>query len=114
MGFLDIMTKIRQLDHLFARWLLRHFYFLFFQLVLVGIFFFFLLLTFKTLDIAGTITTPYSIERLLFHQNLHTLVVILLLLLNSFWMLYMFNGLERIRSLLKDINFNLMRRRNPS
>lgn len=108
----DIMNKIRQLDHIFARWLLRHFYFIFFQVVLIGLFFFFLLLTFKTIDVADTITSPYSVERMLFHQNIQMLVVILLLLLNSFWMLYMFNGLERIRGLLKDINFNLIRRRN--
>ena len=113
MGIPDIMNKIRQLDHLFARWLLRHFYFLFFQIVLIGIFFFFLILTFKTIDVAETIIAPYSVERMLFHHSIQMLVVILLLLLNSFWMLYMFNGLERIRGLLKDINFNLIRRRNP-
>jgi hypothetical protein len=34
------------------------------------------------------------------------------MLLNSFWMLFMFSGMLKIRNVLKDIDFNLSRRKN--
>ncbi len=112
MPFDDFMSKVRQMDNYFARWLMRHFYFLFFEIVLVGVFFIFIYDAFKTIDLASDFTRQSSVEKLLAQQNINTLIIILLLLLNSFWMLYMFNGLERLRVLLKDISFSLMRRKN--
>ena len=110
--FDNFMSKIRQLDNHVARWMMRHFYFLFFQIVLAGIFFIFIYNTFKALDLADSSTSQTTVEKLLAQQNINTLIVILLLLLNSFWMLYMFNGMERLRLILKDISFSLMRRKN--
>lgn len=107
----NFMSKIRQMDNYFARWLMRHFYFLFFEIVLVGIFFIFIFNTFKAIDLAYNNAPQTSVEKLLAQQNINTLIIILLLLLNSFWMLYMFNGMERLRILLKDISFSLMRRK---
>ena len=50
-------------------------------------------------------------ERLLLQQSINTLIIVFLLLLNSFWMLYVFNEIMRMRAVLKDINFGLSRRR---
>ena len=40
------------------------------------------------------------------------LVIVILFLFNSFWMLYIFSSLLRIRSLLRNMDFNLSRRSN--
>jgi hypothetical protein len=111
MSWEDMLSKVRQLDNFVARWMLRHFYFLFFELVLVGLFFVFLLHIFRTLDLTSAETSASLTEKLLVQQNINTLIIIGLLFLNSFWMLYMFNGLERIRIILKDLSYSLTRRK---
>ncbi len=111
MSFQDFMVKVRQWDNACARWMLRHFYILFFEFVLVIIFFLFLFNTLKTLDISSNIGSRNIVEKLLFQQSIHTLMIIFLLLLNSFWMLYVFNELTRLRAVLKDISFGLSRRK---
>jgi len=111
MSFDDFMAKIRYWDNRCARWMMRHFYIIFFEFVLVAIFFIFFFNTFRALDIFASVPSDDVIGNLLIQQNTHTLIIIVLLLLNSFWMLFMFNGLNRLRILLKDINFTLMRRK---
>ena len=111
MSFQDFMIKVRQWDNSCARWMLRHFYLLFFEFVLVIIFFFFLINTLKTIDISSDIGSNNIMEKLLLQQSINTLIIVFLLLLNSFWMLYVFNEIMRMRAVLKDINFGLSRRR---
>jgi len=111
MSWEDVLSKVRQIDNFLARWLLRHFYFLFFELVLVILFFVFLFQILHTLDLASEAASQNLLEKLIAQQNINTLLILGLLFLNSFWMLFMFNGMERLRVLLKDIGFNLARRK---
>ncbi|MCK5581186.1 MAG: hypothetical protein KAJ18_07920 [Candidatus Omnitrophica bacterium] len=111
MPFKDFMTKVRHFDNLCARWMMRHFYIVFFEFVLVFIFFIFFFNILRNIDLAAQITTDNLTEKLLLQQSTNTLIIIVLLLLNSFWMLYIFNGMNRLRIILKDISFALSRRR---
>ncbi len=113
MGVSDLFSKVRQLDNLFARWLMRHFYFIFFEFVLVGVFFLYFYEAKRTLDQLTLTSSTTKVEALLGQQNINTLIIGALMILNSFWMLYMFNGIERLRVILKDISYSLMRRKSP-
>ncbi|HPB69194.1 MAG TPA: hypothetical protein PKU74_09855, partial [Candidatus Omnitrophota bacterium] len=53
-------------------------------------------------------TSEYLLAQVVFNIRL----IVVLLLLNSFWMLYIFNGMNRLRTLLKEISFNLSKRRS--
>lgn len=112
MPFKDIMSKVRHIDNIFARWMLKHFYILFFELVLVITFFFFFFSTLKVIDISHEISPNNITTLLIFQQTANTLVIIFLLLLNSFWMLFIFSGINRLRLVLKEINYNLIRQKN--
>ena len=111
MAFKDFMNKIRYLDNLAAKWLMRHFYFMFFQIVLFGIFLFWFVNMFNVIDISYQISKASALERAAMTQSVNTTIITLLLLLNSFWMLYIFNGIQRLVNLLKDVSYNINRLR---
>ena len=113
MSFEDFMSKVRQLDNLAARWMMRHFYILFFEFVLVIIFFIFFFNLLRSLDLGSQIPHGQLLDQLVHQQLLNTQIIIVLLLLNSFWMLYIFNGMTRLRAILKEISFHLSRRNRP-
>jgi len=112
MGYHDFMNKVRQWDNRSAQWIIRHFYILFFEVILAGIFLATLWNASKIIDVAVIIHKDNLLERLMLTQSINTLLITLLLLFNSFWILYIFGSLLRLRSLLKNIDFNLSRRRN--
>lgn len=112
MGFNDVMNKVRQWDNRSAQWIVRHFYILFFEIILVVIFVATFINALKIIDVGIDIQKGTLLERLLMTQSINTLLIVILLLFNSFWMLYIFGSLLRLRSLLKNIDFNLSRRRN--
>lgn len=103
------MVKVRYLDNLTAKWLMRHFYFMFFQIALFIIFLFWFVNMFNVIDVNYQASRPSVLERAVMTQSVNTTIMALLLLLNSFWMLYVFNGIQRITNLLKDINYNIHR-----
>jgi hypothetical protein len=111
MAFKDFMTKIRYWDNLTAKWLMRHFYFMFFQIVLFVIFLFWFVNMFNVIDTNYQISRTSVLERAIMTQSINTTIVVLLLLLNSFWMLYIFNGIQRLTNVLKDISYNINRLR---
>ena len=111
MSFQDFMSKVRYWDNICARWMMRHFYTIFFQFVLVIIFLAFFVCVIKSIDLSTHIEDHNMIQQLLFQQSVQTLIIIILLLFNSFWMLYIFNGMNRLRAILKDISFHLSRRK---
>ncbi|HLF17303.1 MAG TPA: hypothetical protein VI749_00205 [Candidatus Omnitrophota bacterium] len=111
MSFNDFMNQIRQWDNTIAKWLMRHFYFMFFQLVLLIIFGFWLTNTVQMIDVSFQLSESSLMERLAVTQTINTSIIVLILLLNSFWVLYVFNGIQRIRNILKDINFNISKLR---
>jgi len=105
----DIMSKIRNWDNTCARWMMRHFYFVFFEFVLVAVFFTFFFNFLRTFDVGANIPPGSVTDQLLYHQLANSHLIVGLMILNSFWMLFMFNGINRLRLLLRDINYNLMR-----
>lgn len=111
MTFKEFMTKIRYWDNLTAKWLMRHFYFMFFQVVLFIIFLFWFVNMFNVIDVNYQISKSSILERAVMTQSVNTTIIVLLLLLNSFWMLYIFNGIQRLTNILKDISYNINRLR---
>ena len=111
MSFQDFMTKVRYWDNRFAKWMLGHFYTIFFEFVLVMVFLIFFINIFKTIDLSTQVEPGNVTGQLLLQQSIHSLLIIFLLVMNSFWMLFIFNGMNRLRIILKDISFHLMRRK---
>jgi hypothetical protein len=110
MSFADLMNKVRQWDNRSAQWMMKHFYMLFFEFILVGVFVFFFMNSFKIVDASYHVQgDPYS--NLMLAQTVNTSLIVVLLLFNSFWMLYIFNSILRLRGVLKNIDYNLSRRR---
>lgn len=111
MAFADFMNKVRQLDTQASRWMMRHFYILFFEFILIILFFVFLMSSFHAIDIAKESTKGDMVQQLLIVQTTATHLIVILMLLNSFWMLYMFSEVSRIKTVLKDISFYQSRRK---
>ena len=107
MPFQEFMSKIRHWDNRCSRWMMRHFYILFFEFVLVAIFFAFFFSTLKAFDLSARISGDNVMQQIALQQLFNIRLIVILLLLNSFWMLYIFNGMSRLRSLLKEICFQL-------
>jgi uncharacterized BrkB/YihY/UPF0761 family membrane protein len=106
------MNKVRYWDNQSTRWFIRHFYLMFFQIILVAIFIIFFVNALRVIDVIITAEQTDIVEKLLLTQSVNLSIIVLLLLLNSFWMLFMFNSIIRLRSVLKDINFNIIRSRD--
>jgi hypothetical protein len=104
------MARVRYWDNRMAKWMIRHFYLLFFEIFLVFVFVGLFVITIQVIDVHAEMKNIPS-ERLLFLETVVCILITLLLLLNSFWMLYIFNEMIRTRSTLKEISFNLTRRR---
>jgi len=114
MAFKDFMVKIRYWDNLTAKWLMRHFYFMFFQIVLFIVFLFWFVNMFNVIDVNYQITRSSSVlERAMITQSINTTIMVLLLLLNSFWMLFIFKGIQRLVNLLRDVNYSINRAAHP-
>ena len=109
MSFNDLTNRIRQWDNRSNQWFVRHFYVLFFEMILIVAFVLFFALTINTVNITSDIQKASLAERLLLNQNYLGLLIVFLMLLNSFWMLFMFSGMLKIRNVLKNIDFNLSR-----
>ena len=106
------MSKIHYWDNLVARWLMRHFYFMFFQVVLFVIFLFWFVNMFKVIDDSFRVKGATLLDQISATQSVNLTIIVLLLLLNSFWMLYMFNAIQRLNNTLKDISFGISRMRS--
>jgi len=111
MSFNAFMNTVRQWDNKSNQWFIRHFYVLFFEIILVVAFVFFFGMTINTINAAADAPRAAVLERLIVQQNAISLLIVFLLLLNSFWMLFMFSGMLKIRTVLKNMDFNLSRRR---
>jgi len=104
MSYSDFMNKVRYWDNRTAKWFMRHFYFMFFQIVLVGIFFVWFMNVFSVIDISQAAGNDI-ITRMLKSVSVNISILVLLLLLNSFWLLFMFNSMQRLATILRDISF---------
>ena len=112
MSFQNFMSKVRHWDNLVAKWFMRHFYILFFEFLLVLIFMGFFINVIKIIDTSEIVNKHNAIEQLLFTQNVNILIIVILIFLNSFWMLYMFNSLLRLNSVLKEILYYSRKNKN--
>ncbi|HSV43291.1 MAG TPA: hypothetical protein VLJ10_01930 [Candidatus Bathyarchaeia archaeon] len=111
MSFEKFMEEVRRLDNHCARWMLRHFYTMFFQVVLVVVFFFFFVNTIQNINLSDSTDPTNLTHTILLQQTNNLLLIIFLLLLNSFWMLFIFNNMNRLRIILKDIHYTLLRKK---
>ena len=109
MSFQDLMTKIRYHDNQMARWIMRHFYFMFFQAVLLVIFLFWFVNVFKVIDANYQVTSVDLAAKIQVSQLINSTLLVFLMILNSFWLLFIFNIQQRIFNVLKDLNFVMNR-----
>ena len=107
MGFSNLMVRVRDWDVRSAKWFNRHFYILFFEIFLLVVFFVFFANAIQVIGLGGDIDQKNTLEKLLFAQSVNGLLVVLLLILNSFWVVHLFNTVIRYRAILKDISFNI-------
>ena len=107
MGFSDFMIKVRDWDIRSAKWFSRHFYILFFEIFLLAVFFVFFANAIQVIAVGGEIHPDNISEKLQFAQTVNGLLLVLLVILNSFWIVHLFNTVIRYRAILKDISFNI-------
>jgi hypothetical protein len=109
MSFEDFMNKVRHVDNMTAKWILRHFYVTFFQGVLLIIFLVWFVNMFNVIDATYQSSRFNTTDRLLVGQSVNLTIIVFLMLLNAFWLLYMFTGIQRLTNILKDISYHLSR-----
>ena len=112
MAYNDFMNKIKQWDNRAAQWMSRHFYIILFEIILAIIFLLAFVNTLKILDTAFDIHKNNIIERLLLNQSINTTLIVVLLLLIALGILNIINSKARLRGVLKNIEFNLSKRRS--
>ena len=106
MSYKDFINKVRYWDNILAKWLMRHFYITFFQIVLVIIFFIWFINLIRVVDANFQVNQSNLMEKIFMTQSINTTIIVLLMILNSFWLLYLFSGIQRLRAILKDISYN--------
>jgi len=109
MGYQDFLSKIRYWDNIIAKWMVRHVYILFLQIVLFIIFLFWFVNIFHVMDTSFSIDKANNIERMMSAQSINTAILVFLVLLNSFLMLYIFSSITRLRTVLRDIHYTISR-----
>ena len=114
MSFDNFMAKVRYWDNLTARWIMRHFYIMFFQIVLVVIFFLWFVNTIQVIDITSQVNKVNLTERALSTISVNSTLIVFLILLNSFWLLFTFNSIIRIKTILRDLSYNISKLRDKS
>ena len=108
----NTLNKIRQWDKHSNQWFSKNFSVLLFELVLAVIFVFFIDYMMNIIAISDQVKKASVTEQILMSQAGLMLLVVLLLLFNSFLMLYLFNNILRISGLLKNLDYHLGRRRS--
>lgn len=114
MGQNDWMYKIKQWDNRAAQWMGRHFYIILFEVILVIIFLIAFINTLKLINASFSIQKDNITALLLLNQSINTTLIVMLLLLISLGVLNIINNNSRLRGVLKNIEFNLSKRRNDS
>lgn len=109
--FREFMNKIRYWDNMTSKWMMRHFYFMFFQLVLVLVFFVWFFNAMQVIHFNFEMKPTTIEERIMFPLTINTSVLVFVVILNSFWLLYLFNTMQRMTTLLRDISHHISRLR---
>ena len=112
MSFQDFTSKLRQWDNRSNQWFSKNFSILLFELVLAVIFFFFINTMMDVFTISSQVHRSNIVEQILLSQAGFMMLIVLLLIFNSFLMLYLFNNMLKIRGVLKNLDYSLSRRRD--
>jgi len=112
MGNNEFMNKIRQWDNRASQWMGRHFYIILFEAILVIIFVLAFLNALKILNTSFDVHKDNVTNQLLLSESLNTTLIIMLLILISLGVLNIINGNSRLRNILKNIEFNVSKRRS--
>ena len=107
----DLMYKIKQWDNRAAQWMGRHFYIILFEIILAIIFVLAFVNALKILNISFDVHKTSVADQLLLTQSINTTMIVMLLVLISLVVLNIINSNSRLRSVLKNIEFNLSKRR---
>ena len=110
----DLMNKVRQWDNRAAQWMGRHFYIVLFEIILGIIFIFAFINALKILNISFDVHKNNVTDQLLLVQSINSTLIVMLLLLISLGLLNIINSNSRLRSVLKNIEFNLSKRRSDN
>ena len=108
----DLLNKIRQWDNRAAQWMGRHFYIILFEIILAIIFILAFINALKILNTGFDIHKNSVADQLLLIQATNSTLIVMLLLLISLGVLNIINSNSRLRNILKNIEFNLSKRRS--
>ena len=114
MSYNDLMYKVRQWDNRAAQWMGRHFYIILFEAILAIIFIFAFINALRLLDASFDIHKATIADRLLFNQSVNIVLIVMLLILIALGVLNIINSNLRLRGVLKNIEFNLSKRRTDN
>ena len=114
MAYNDFMNKVKQWDNRAAQWMGRHFYIILFEAILAIIFLFAFINALKILNTGFDVQKNNVADQLLLTQSFNSTLIVMLLILISLGMLNIINANSRLRSVLKNIEFNLSKRRTDS
>ena len=114
MGNNEFMNKIRQWDNRASQWMGRHFYIILFEIILAIIFIFLFINALKILNIGLDVPKNNITDQLLLTQSFNSTLIAMLLILISLGVLNIINSNSRLRSVLKNIEFNLSKRRSDN
>ncbi len=111
MAYNDFMNKVRQWDNRAAQWMGRHFYIILFEAILAIIFLFAFINALKILNTSFDVQKNNVTDQLLLAQSFNSILMVMLLLLISLGVLNIINANSRLRNVIKNIEFNLSKRR---
>ena len=111
MAYNDMMNKVKQWDNRAAQWMGRHFYIILFEVILAIIFLFAFINAVKILNTSFDVRKESIADQLLLVQAYNSTLIVMLLILISLGVLNLINSNSRLRNVLKNIEFNLSRRR---
>jgi len=110
----DLMNKLKQWDNRAAQWMGRHFYVILFEAILAIIFLLSFINALKLINTSFDIQKGNVTDQLLLTQSINMTLIVMLLLLIALGVLNIINSNSRLRSVLKNIEFNLSKRRNDN
>ena len=114
MAYNDLLNKVKQWDYRASQWMGRHFYIILFEAILVIIFLFAFINALKILNTSFGVQKNNVTEQLLLAQSFNSMLIVMLLILISLGILNIINSNSRFRNVLKNIEFNLNKRRTDN
>ncbi len=114
MAYNDFANKVKQWDNRAAQWMGRHFYIILFEAILAIIFLFAFINALKVLNASFDVPKNNVADQLLLAQSFNSILIVMLLILIALGLLNIINSNSRLRNVLKNIEFNLSKRRSDN